>query len=165
MSEPAADPNTSADVIIVGVGLAGLAAARTLTRAGKSVLVYEGSDGVGGRVRTDITDGFRLDRGFQVLLPHTPNCTVNSMSMRSTCAHSSRGHSSGSVRAITWSAIRSDGPHNCGAAPSHRLAQWPTRCASRGFVVAYVRSRLHICCADPTSQPATRCAPAASPRR
>ena len=72
MSEPAADTNTSADVIIVGAGLAGLAAARTLTRAGRSVLVYEGSDGVGGRVRTDIIDGFRLDRGFQVLLTAYP---------------------------------------------------------------------------------------------
>lgn len=70
MTEPAA--NASIDVIIVGAGLAGLAAARTLTRAGKSVVMYEASDGVGGRVRTDIVDGFRLDRGFQVLLTAYP---------------------------------------------------------------------------------------------
>ena len=60
------------DAIIVGAGLAGLAAARTLSRAGKSVMVLEASDGIGGRVRTDLVDGFRLDRGFQVLLTAYP---------------------------------------------------------------------------------------------
>lgn len=54
------------DVAIVGAGLAGLAAAMHLSNAGRSVRVYEASDGVGGRVRTDLIDGFRLDRGFQV---------------------------------------------------------------------------------------------------
>ena len=34
--------------------------------------IVEASDGVGGRVRTDLLDGFRLDRGFQVLLPAYP---------------------------------------------------------------------------------------------
>ena len=57
----------SADVIVVGAGLAGLAAARRLHQAGREVLVLEASDAVGGRVRTDVVDGLRLDRGFQVL--------------------------------------------------------------------------------------------------
>ncbi|MEZ5341464.1 MAG: FAD-dependent oxidoreductase [Acidimicrobiales bacterium] len=36
------------------------------------VVVLEASDGVGGRVRTDVVDGYRLDRGFQVLLTAYP---------------------------------------------------------------------------------------------
>lgn len=54
-------------VVVVGAGLAGLACARALHRAGRRVQVLEASDAVGGRVRTDLVDGFRLDRGFQVL--------------------------------------------------------------------------------------------------
>jgi protoporphyrinogen oxidase len=54
------------DVVVVGAGLAGLSAARHLAAAGRHVVVLEASDGVGGRVRTDVEDGFLLDRGFQV---------------------------------------------------------------------------------------------------
>ncbi len=61
-----------AEVIIVGAGLAGLTAAKVLKAAGKSVLVLESSDTVGGRVRTDEVDGFLLDRGFQVFLTAYP---------------------------------------------------------------------------------------------
>jgi phytoene dehydrogenase-like protein len=59
-------------VIVVGAGLAGLCAARRLHGRGIPVSVLEASDGVGGRVRTDVVDGFLLDRGFQVLLTAYP---------------------------------------------------------------------------------------------
>ncbi|MFC4035194.1 NAD(P)/FAD-dependent oxidoreductase [Streptomyces polygonati] len=55
-----------ADVVVVGAGLAGLACAGDLVAAGLDVRVLEASDAVGGRMRTDLRDGFRLDRGFQV---------------------------------------------------------------------------------------------------
>ncbi len=60
------------DVLIVGAGLAGLCCARKLKESGVSVRVLEASDDVGGRVRTDLLDGFRLDRGFQVFLSAYP---------------------------------------------------------------------------------------------
>lgn len=60
------------DVIIVGGGLAGLAAARHLAIHSVDVVVLESGDDVGGRVRTDLVDGFRLDRGFQLYNPAYP---------------------------------------------------------------------------------------------
>ncbi|MBM3824414.1 MAG: FAD-dependent oxidoreductase [Verrucomicrobia bacterium] len=59
-------------VLIVGGGLAGLACALRLHEAGARPVLFEGSDGVGGRVRTDALDGFLLDRGFQVFLDAYP---------------------------------------------------------------------------------------------
>ena len=55
------------DVIVVGAGVAGLACAQTLAAAGRAPVVLERSNAVGGRVRTDVVDGFLLDHGFQVL--------------------------------------------------------------------------------------------------
>ncbi len=63
---------SSADVVIVGAGLAGLTAARVLEQHGISAVMLEASDGVGGRVRSDEIDGFILDRGFQVMLTAYP---------------------------------------------------------------------------------------------
>lgn len=60
------------EIVIVGAGLSGLACARKLAQAGLRFTIYEASDGAGGRVRTDVVDGFRLDRGFQVFLPAYP---------------------------------------------------------------------------------------------
>jgi phytoene dehydrogenase-like protein len=57
----------STDVVVVGGGAAGLAAARTLTAAGAEVVLLEAADRVGGRIATDPVDGFLLDRGFQVV--------------------------------------------------------------------------------------------------
>jgi phytoene dehydrogenase-like protein len=66
----------SLDVAVVGAGLAGLACARHLVQNGISCRVFETSDGVGGRVRTDVVDGFRIDRGFQVLLTAYPEASA-----------------------------------------------------------------------------------------
>lgn len=59
-------------VAIIGAGLAGLSAAITLQDAGCEVEVFESSDRVGGRVATDLIDGYRLDRGFQLVNARYP---------------------------------------------------------------------------------------------
>ena len=60
------------DVVVVGAGLAGLAAARQLSIHGVDVTVVEAAEAVGGRVRTDRVDDFTLDRGFQLYNPAYP---------------------------------------------------------------------------------------------
>jgi protoporphyrinogen oxidase len=60
------------DVLIIGGGLAGLCCGRELARRHIPFQILEASDGVGGRVRTDLVDGFRLDRGMQNYLSSYP---------------------------------------------------------------------------------------------
>ena len=55
------------DVLIVGAGLAGLSAAIHLESQGVDVTVIESSDRAGGRVASDVIDGFICDRGFQLI--------------------------------------------------------------------------------------------------
>jgi len=58
----------SLKVHIVGGGISGLVAAQVLEKHGLIPVIIEATDRVGGRLKTDIINGFQLDRGFQVLL-------------------------------------------------------------------------------------------------
>lgn len=64
-------PN-KAEVLVVGAGLAGLNAAIALQNAGLDVVVLEASDRPGGRVTSDLIDGFICDRGFQLINSQYP---------------------------------------------------------------------------------------------
>ena len=57
---------------IVGAGISGLIAATVLEKNGFNPLILEATDRPGGRLKTDIVDGYQLDHGFQVLLTAYP---------------------------------------------------------------------------------------------
>lgn len=63
---------TPEPVRIAGAGVAGLACARELQRRSIPFVIHEASDAPGGRIRTDLLEGFQLDRGFQVYLTAYP---------------------------------------------------------------------------------------------
>jgi phytoene dehydrogenase-like protein len=63
-------------ITIIGAGISGLSAGLHLHRKGFSVKIIEASDRAGGRIKTDVIDGFRLDRGFQVLLTSYPEAKM-----------------------------------------------------------------------------------------
>ena len=54
------------DVVVVGAGLAGLAAGATAARAGRRVVIVDGHP-AGGRARTDERNGFRFNQGAHAL--------------------------------------------------------------------------------------------------
>jgi len=69
----AAVPKT-VDVVVIGAGAAGIAAARRVREAGASALVIEAADHVGGRCVTDMTRfGVAFDRGAHALLQPQSN--------------------------------------------------------------------------------------------
>ena len=63
------------DLIVIGAGLSGLAAAQAAEKLGKRVCILEKNDHVGGRVRSLRQDGFILDKGFQVYLNAYPTAS------------------------------------------------------------------------------------------
>ena len=59
-------------VSIIGAGVSGLVAALQLEKMGYDPVIFEADSQVGGRVQTDLVEGYQLDRGFQVLLEAYP---------------------------------------------------------------------------------------------
>lgn len=57
---------------IIGAGISGLIAAKVLEENGYSPTIIEATDRPGGRIKTDIINGYQLDHGFQVLLTAYP---------------------------------------------------------------------------------------------
>ncbi len=59
-------------ITIIGAGIAGLTAAVYLHKKGFNIKILESCDRAGGRIKTDVINGYRFDRGFQVLLTAYP---------------------------------------------------------------------------------------------
>ncbi|SRX55491.1 NAD(P)/FAD-dependent oxidoreductase [Aequorivita sp. CIP111184] len=64
--------NSDYKIHIIGAGVSGLIAATVLEQNGFSPVIIEATDRVGGRVKTDLLEGYQLDHGFQVLLTAYP---------------------------------------------------------------------------------------------
>src|SRR5712691_2822556 len=63
-------------VAIIGAGCSGLAAARTLLKAGWKVTIFEKEQAVGGRVTTRRRGGFIYDSGAQNIKPGNADCAA-----------------------------------------------------------------------------------------
>jgi len=56
------------DVLVVGGGISGLATAHCLARSGLAVEVWEGAGRVGGKIRTAVKEGFRLESAASMVM-------------------------------------------------------------------------------------------------
>jgi predicted NAD/FAD-dependent oxidoreductase len=81
------------DTIILGAGVAGLAAAGVLRRAGRETVVLEKSRGLGGRAATRRWDGLPVDHGAQFFTARSPEFTrqVDDWLARGVCHEWTRG--------------------------------------------------------------------------
>jgi phytoene dehydrogenase-like protein len=64
--------NSTPSIAIIGAGLTGLSCAYHLEKSGFTAQIFEKSSRPGGRIGSDVVDGFILDRGFQVVLSSYP---------------------------------------------------------------------------------------------
>src|SRR5579862_6848260 len=67
MTTEATQAQEEPDVVVIGGGIAGMAAALRLKDHGLKPLVLEADSRVGGRMTTDRVDGFSIDRGVTLL--------------------------------------------------------------------------------------------------
>ena len=59
----ASQPSQTADAVIIGAGLAGLACAQQLIAAGRKVVVLEARQRIGGRIWSEQRQGYAIDLG------------------------------------------------------------------------------------------------------
>lgn len=131
---PATVPNS---IAVIGAGLAGLACARTLARAGLKVTVFEQEDRVGGRMASCETPFGTFDHGAQYF-------TVRDARLRQaldTAPGSSRAWSANAVRVldphgrVAEAALPTREPHFVGAPTMDAVArQWALPLADAGAI-------------------------------
>lgn len=81
MSRPVSPSPARVDALVIGAGHNGLVCAATLARAGRSVLVLEAADIVGGlSVTREFSPGFRVSPGAH-LLNQLPSALIQSLSL------------------------------------------------------------------------------------
>ena len=88
--------------VVVGAGIAGLTAARELAGAGHEVVVYEASDRVGGKLRTESVAGVRVDVGAEAMLARRPEGVALAEALGMPIVHPTRATS----RILSYGALR-----------------------------------------------------------
>jgi oxygen-dependent protoporphyrinogen oxidase len=86
-------PDLRPDAVVVGAGVAGLTAARSLAAAGMSVLVLEGSPEVGGKLRLARVAGVEVDVGAEAMLARRPEGTALAAELGLEVVHPAAGRS------------------------------------------------------------------------
>ena len=67
---------TTTEVVVIGGGLTGLAAATFLARAGRGVTLFDKAHEVGGRALTQAKSGFRFNLGPHALYSGGPGIRI-----------------------------------------------------------------------------------------
>ncbi len=112
----------SKKIYIVGAGISGLIAAKTLKAKGYAPILLEATDSSGGRVKTDTVDGVLYDHGFQVLLTDYPQAKEHLEYQELNLQHFKPG-----------ALVFKDGKtERIGDPLRDRSAFWPTLCATVG---------------------------------
>ncbi|MEV7415850.1 FAD-dependent oxidoreductase [Streptomyces sp. NPDC089919] len=163
-----------ADVVIVGAGVAGLAAAHHLIGAGINVVVLEAAQQPGGRMATDSVDGFRLDRIGQLLDTSYPELGrapgLAGMTLRPfapgvlICGEGRRQRLGGTrtaARALASGSLPNAALARLAAMPLDRLLARPERTAQAALprpVAGMLRPLLATLLSDPELGTSSRCA-------
>ena len=65
------------ETIIIGAGLSGIAAGKTLLSKNRDFIIIEQKNKIGGKLNTVIHNGYKLDYGFQIILDGYENTKKN----------------------------------------------------------------------------------------
>jgi squalene-associated FAD-dependent desaturase len=152
------DAHRVADVVVVGAGWAGCAAAVELAQRGHRVALHEAAAGVGGRARCVVRDGLPLDNGEHLLLGAYVETLALAATLRDGDAHAAWRIAPLAIRALArrqHNAIAfatRDLPGSLGLAAGFLLARglaWRERVATLRWF-AHQRARGFRCDPDTT---------------
>ncbi|MBB4152791.1 monoamine oxidase [Sphingomonas jinjuensis] len=116
---------TSHDVVVIGAGAAGIAAAARLQEAGRRVLLVEASTRIGGRAWTETIDGMAIDLGCGWLHSADRNPMVALAERSGFAVDRSRSAWGEQYRDLSFSAAEQEAAHRAWERFEHRIETAP----------------------------------------